>query len=121
MKFIAAIKALGPGQLLVSPAERRYEAIAGRLHDVETGKMLLMIDLPAVDNWYVIDKPRPRVKFADAISAAALEGAMIKSLVNRYTYVFRDGVPVICGGSCVALEIEELRGDWEIIEAEGGK
>lgn len=116
MKFIEAIKALGPGQLLVEESGTKFELRDGELYRV--GSMVPWI---ANLGWRIEDKPRPRVKFADAIAAAA-KGAIIKSVIGDTLFEMRE--------SCLANSVtgepqwlspgEQAR-EWEIIEAEDGK
>ena len=120
MKFVEAIKALGPGKLLINPAGAKLELRDGFLWIIEMPIMPDRILYQDKDGWQVIDKPRPRVKFADAIAAAA-KGAKILCCASGDYYQVVNGVPVISGGHAVPLESREISGDWEIIEAEDGK
>jgi hypothetical protein len=122
MKFVEAVKALGPGQLLIAPHGEKYKITNGYLEfaDENRNKQLRCMEYLEEDSWQVIDKPRPRVRFADAMRAA-LEGKVIGTY--RYNYKFdNEGVIVnAASGNVIPFTDKELAGDWEIIEAEGGK
>lgn len=118
MKFIDAIKTMGPGQLLIDPKGDPIEVINGLLCE---GKYpfarIAYVDL---DSWKIEDKPRPRVRFSDAMRAA-LDGKVIKSHLG-FKYRIYDGT-LIEIERCKVLKIlaTEFRNDWEIIEPEGDK
>jgi hypothetical protein len=121
MKFIETIKAMGPGQLLTNQHGGKYEVKDGSLFHADSFKLVSELGYIYACDWQVIDKPRPRVKFADAIAAAA-KGATIKCCVTGEHYKVANGIPKKAKtGALVALINEELAGDWEIIEAEDGK
>lgn len=121
MKFVESVKALGPGQLLVNPAGAKLELRDGFLWIIEMTTMPDRILFQDKDGWKVEDKPRPRVKFADAIAAAA-KGAIIESHWSLLNYVVNNGVPMLKGCSeAVSMSGGELAGDWGIIESEGDK
>lgn len=116
MKFVEAVRAMKPGQLLVSPNEKRYEEINGRLHDFDTGKHMLMIDLPAVDYWSIIDKHRPKVDFATAMRAA-LEGKVIVSYYFEKKYTIKNGLLVgAAKGLPSGIDANEVENPWEILD-----
>lgn len=119
MKFIEAIKAMGPGQLLINPAGAKLELRDGFLCLVEVNSIPDRILFQDKDGWQVIDKPRPCVKFADAMRAA-LDGKVIKSVMSQYK--FENGVLVNTEDEEITdVWIDEIAGDWEIIEPEGDK
>lgn len=130
MKFVDAIKAMGPGQLLQyrhvtshepSDETREYELKDGYLVNASNGRTLGTCRAMQSDNWFVVDKPRPRVRFAEAMRAAA-KGATIKSCESQLLYAIRNGAPCYhVNGEAAGLSKREAIGDWEIIEPEGEK
>ena len=121
MKFVEAIKAMGPGQLLANPHGCNFEITDGFLKPVTSQVYAAHVLYQDIAGWQVIDKPRPRVRFADAIAAAA-KGATIKSCESELLYVIRNGSPCYrVNGEAAGLSKRESIGDWEVIEPEGDK
>jgi hypothetical protein len=121
MKFIDAIRAMRPGQLLTNQHGGKYEVKDGSLFHADSFKLVSELGYIYVCDWQVIDKPRPRVKFADAIAAAAT-GKLIKSAYSGVTYrLDRSYFRIVINGNPKSIDLTEMAGDWEIIEAEGGK
>ena len=122
MKFIEAVKAMGPGQLLVNPAGAKLELRDGVLWIMGMSYPPDRVLYQDKDGWHVIDKPRPRVKFAEAMRAA-LNGKAIESCGQKSRYKFHDGTLVFDDdeSEIAWIDREENKGDWEIIEAEDGK
>lgn len=121
MKFIDAIRAMGPGQLLITEYGHQYEIVDGFLRNLSDGKNYDCINRLTSERWQVIDKPRPRVRFAEAMRAA-LEGKVIKNVEYSHCYRLKDdGFYYVAGGHAATIPIVFQAGDWEIIEPEGDK
>ncbi len=120
MKFLEAIRAMGPGQLLITEYGHKYEIVDGFLQNLSDGKNYDCINRLTSERWKVVDKPRPRVKFADAMRAA-LDGKVIKSVKFSHLYRLKSNGFHYASGveSPAILGIEDQAGDWEIIEPEG--
>lgn len=123
MKFIKAIKAMGPGQLLCHKDGGKFEIVDSVIRGFEDGRRVGSLCELYADSWRIENKPRPRVRF-DAAMRAALEGKVIRSYATNCSMAFEGSrlVSVVSCGSPTCLDRDEIGGDWEILEpAEGDK